>query len=430
MANQKSTIDLTRFVAVGDSITSGYADGALYFEGQQNTYPNLIAQQYKLIHPITFKQPWVNPNSVGIGFLGRSRLVLKPDAISSSIKSVRLSYMADKGDNSVFSTNIYSTAGPFNNMAVPGAKLIHLLFPGYGNPAHGEGNYNSFFTRMASDIETASILSDILKQDPTFFSLYIGNNDVLAYAMCGGTIDSITPLNGNPGTGFNETLRLIVERLTANGAKGILATIPNITTIPFFNTIPYNGLLLTLEEADVLNLIYSHQSLLFDKGYNPFVIEDIIDGKSNIRLIKNNELVLSEIMLDPLKDEFLKGLAPIPKNYILNSLQIETVQETIRHYNLSIQTLAKEKKLALVNLNKLLKNIKPDRTYDSKSLNIIYRQNSVFSLDGMHINALGQAALANEFIKEIYKTYKLKIPRLPIFKFRKKQNVNYMVKHV
>lgn len=430
MTNQKISIDLSRFVALGDSITAGYADGALYYEAQQNTYPNLIAQQYKLIQPIEFTQPLVSPDSVGIGFLGRSRLILKRDVVSSNTPTFRLSYMANQGDQSVFSSNIYHNSGPFNNMAIPGAKLLHLLFSGYGNPQLGEGNYNSFFTRMASNIENTSVLSDALQQDPTFFALYIGNNDVLGYAMRGGTMDSITPLHGKPGEGFESTLEFIIDQLMQNGAQGILATIPNITTIPFFNTIPYNSLVLSKAEADALNITYSKEFIHFNEGSNPYVIEEIVDGKTALRHISKHELILSEIILDPSKKRYLKGLAPVPKHYTLTADQVTDVQTTILHYNEIIQRLAKEKQLALVNLNKLLKNNRPDRYYDSSTLQIVYEQNGVFSLDGMHINALGQAVLANEFIKAIHKTYKFKIPRLPIFKFRKKQNMNQIVKPV
>jgi hypothetical protein len=40
-------VDLTRYVAIGNSLTAGYADNALYLEGQQNAYPAILAQQFK-----------------------------------------------------------------------------------------------------------------------------------------------------------------------------------------------------------------------------------------------------------------------------------------------------------------------------------------------------------------------------------------------
>lgn len=418
MTNQKSTIDLTRFVSIGDSITAGYADGALYYEGQLNTYPNLIAQQFNLISPISFKQALVDKQSVGVGFSGRSRLILKPHPTNPDSKSMVLGYLSETCDSNIFRNNSYISSGPFNNMAVPGAKAIHLMYPGYGNPEAGEGNYNVFFTRMASNPQKASILSDAMAMNPGFFTLFIGNNDVLAFAMSGGTMDAITPVEGPPGVGFRETLNYITETLTQSGAKGILATIPNLISIPFFNTIPYNGLFLNHMDADHLTARYN--GMLFNAGNNPYVIEEFINNQPVVRQLIKGELILSEILLDPLKDTYLSGSAPIPEKYTLTAAQVALIEHTVDQYNHSIKTIAEEKKLGLVNLNRLLKNTKSERYFDPRTRNIHYKQTGAFSLDGIHINSLGQSLLANEFIKAIQKNYGLKIPRVPIFKFRKK----------
>lgn len=45
----KGSADFTRYVALGNSLTSGYRDGALYIDGQNESYPLMIAQQMKLV---------------------------------------------------------------------------------------------------------------------------------------------------------------------------------------------------------------------------------------------------------------------------------------------------------------------------------------------------------------------------------------------
>ena len=419
MPNHPSTLDLSRFVAIGDSITAGYADGALHYSGQLTTYANLIAKQCRTA---LFNQPLTNPQSVGIGFSGRSRLVLTSGKNPEGKKFSVLSYEAQNGDLKMFSENIYATQGPFHNMAVPGAKTGHLIYPGYGNPDTGAGNYNPFFTRMASDPVKTSVLADIMALDPTFFTLFIGNNDVLAYAMSGGTTDAITPVKSKAGEDFSETHRYIVEMLTAKGAKGILATLPDLMSIPFFNTIPYNGLSLNKKEAELLTGIYRSDALNFKPGKsNPFVIEDRVQGKAVIRKAESEDLILCEIMSDNQREEYLKGFAPIPKKYTLTRSQALSIEEAVGQYNTAIQALAKEKNLGCVNINHLLKHLKADRAYIPETRSIYYKETGVFSLDGIHINALGQALLANEFIKTIHRTYDLKLSRVPLVKFRKKQ---------
>ena len=50
-------VDFTTYVAVGNSLTAGFSDGGLYLEGQQNSYPNLLAQQFKFVGGGDFAQP-------------------------------------------------------------------------------------------------------------------------------------------------------------------------------------------------------------------------------------------------------------------------------------------------------------------------------------------------------------------------------------
>jgi hypothetical protein len=42
------TADFSKYVALGDSFAAGYSDGALFKKGQENSYPNLLAQQFAL----------------------------------------------------------------------------------------------------------------------------------------------------------------------------------------------------------------------------------------------------------------------------------------------------------------------------------------------------------------------------------------------
>jgi hypothetical protein len=61
-------------------------------------------------------------------------------------------------------------------MGVPGAKS-HLLAPGYGNKANMAKNCKSLFCKICIQC-CNSVIADFVSQKPTFFSLWIGNNDV------------------------------------------------------------------------------------------------------------------------------------------------------------------------------------------------------------------------------------------------------------
>jgi lysophospholipase L1-like esterase len=414
--SDKNHIDVSRYVAFGDSITAGYADGALYFEGQKNSYAGILAQQFTLIGGGDYRQALMEENSVGVDQMGHSRLILKKNP--KQLNDFILSYQTARGDVEALSHNVYKKQGPFNSMGVPGAKLITSVIPGYGNSEHGAGNYNPFFTRLASDPAKASMVSDALQNNPTFFSLFIGNNDCLAYALSGGTTDAISPLNGPVGKGFEQSIKYLVNALTEKNAKGVIANLPDIHHIPYFNAIPYNGLVLDTDAATLLNKKYCNIDVRFYEGSNPFLIEDPTANASGIRLLEKGELVLLDVLLEEDNFSYLQAKRPIPRKYILNLVDVLKIHTAINKYNQVIKSIAQEKKLAFVDIHSLIKIAKPDRFYNSTSLNLDYEKRGIFSLDGLHPNFFGQAIIANQFIKAINLTYQSNIPFVNILRYK------------
>lgn len=414
---EKGSLDVSKYVAVGNSITAGYADNALYYEGQQVSYANLLADQFKQIGGGEFRQPLVSPSSVGVGSTGGPRLLLsyKTDCLGASSLSPVPS--ATAGDLSIFATPIYASQGPFQNMGVPGAKAIATVYPGYGNPANGAGKYNPFFFRMASAPASSSILQDAASQNPTFFTLFIGSNDVLLYALSGAAQDSITPTEGTPGVGFNASIDLIVATLTAKGAKGAVANIPDITSLPYFTTAPYNGLALSsADQVAALNNAYKPFGITFQLGANPFIIEDA-NAPGKRRQIQSNEYVLLSIPQDSLKCKQWGSVKPIPNQYVLTNTEINAIKSAVTAYNSKLQSVAASKGLAFVDVNAFLASVEKGITYNGIELSTKFVSGGAFSLDGVHLTPLGNAMLANEFIKSINRTYGATLPLVDASKY-------------
>ncbi|MEX0275365.1 MAG: G-D-S-L family lipolytic protein, partial [Flavobacteriaceae bacterium] len=111
------------------------------------------------------------------------------------------------------------------------------------------GLANPYYARMATSA-TASVMGDVMAQSPTFFSLWIGANDVLGYATSGGTgedhnmtgnLDAAT-YAGNDITHagvFAQVYGGLLQTLTSGGAEGIVANLPNVADAPFFTTVPH-----------------------------------------------------------------------------------------------------------------------------------------------------------------------------------------------
>jgi len=251
--------DFSTFVTLGNSVTAGYADGQLYKSGQENGFANLLARQMQVPQ---FNIPWVSDD---VGVLGPHFVLgMATDCLGQTSLGPVLQNATPDPSNLL---NIYATQGPFHNMGVPGIRAIHMGIPGYGA-------LNPYFGRMASG-PMASVIGDAMALNPTFFTIWLGNNDVLMYALSGGNDANLPNMGISDANLFQAAMTFILDTLTSNGAKGVVANIPDITGIPFFNTIPYNGLVLDQATADLLNAAYqAAPHVHFQAGPNPFVIVD------------------------------------------------------------------------------------------------------------------------------------------------------------
>ncbi|MFV5687225.1 G-D-S-L family lipolytic protein [Flavobacterium sp. ZT3R25] len=236
------TASFTKYVALGDSFAAGYSDGALFKKGQEGSYVTILSQQFAAAGGGEFKTPFTSDNVGGL-LLG-----------GNVIAAVRLYFngTAPVPVSGTPTTEVTTKiTGPFNNLGVPGAKSYHLVASGYGNVAGvASGAANPYFARFATASGT-TVLADALVQAPTFFSLWIGGNDVLGYATSGGIgVNQTGNLNpatygGNDITDptvFANVYSGLVTNLTTNGAKGVVANLPYVSTLPYFTTVPYNPL--------------------------------------------------------------------------------------------------------------------------------------------------------------------------------------------
>ncbi len=400
------SIDASNYVAFGDAITSGYTNGALYYEGQQNSFSNLLAQQLKLVGGGDFKTPNVSQNSIGIGNLNNAPSVLNYRTDCKGVQSLGPVKTATIGDLAIFADNLYPLQGAFNNYGIFGLKVIDAEVNGYLNP---------FYKRMASS-NTSSVLQDAVAKNPTFFTVMLGLNDVLNYALKGATADNITPLTGSVGVGFDASINNIITKLTANGAKGCIANIPSLKTLAYFNTIAYNALTLTdTTTISGLNSYYSNlDGTVFYAGNNGFIIEDSDNQFLGFRQAKQGEMILLNVPLDSVKCYKWGSLIPIPDRYSLTLSEINKIETAINQYNGALQYICLTKGLAYVDVNALFGKVKKGIAYNGVSINASFVSGGAFSLDGLTLTPRGNALLANEFIKSINTTYQSKIPEVNV----------------
>jgi hypothetical protein len=468
------TADFSNFVTIGNSLTAGFMDAALYNDGQQNSLGVQIALQLQLAGaPETFNQPDINsvlgfntsvPNPSNGTVLGRFKLDTSIPGPSPTINGDPIAPFS--GDT-----------GSLNNFGVPGVVVGQLLTPETAIP--GSPAFNPFYARFASSPGTSTILGDVVATQPTFFTLWIGKNDVLGYALSGATRDEIltTPEN------FQQQFGAVINTLMTNTqADGIVGTIPPILAIPFFRAVPYNVIELDEQTAAALNQglsgvndaldaivnFFGHpkedaerRKISYSAGNNPVLIvdpdlEDIgskfdqlqaVGGISaeqraalqpyvQSRPMEVNAQTGPELLLlsagsvlgtlaDPENPQSQIGVViPLDPRFHLTSqniIEIETARGTFNAMIEGTVNAANEGgvRLGLYDANSPAGAFADIFGLSDGELGIRikgtllqpdFSPNGVFSTDGVHPNQRGNTILANEFIKEIENSFGASIP--------------------
>ncbi len=396
--------DFSSYVSIGNSLTAGYADGALSRDGQRNSFTKMLSEQFALAGGGSYVIPYM-PAGNGNDGSGATKRILR--YLANCQGTVGVTPVLSAGPAS--SLTSIASSGPFNAMGIPGARAVDALSGAYSG-------LNPFLGRMVQIPGFASILSEALRVNPTFFTLWLGNNDILGFATGGGTgaVDPNFPLPGDLSSVAQVTgaLTVVVDSLTNRGAQGVIANIPDVTSIPYFTTIPWNGVILTQGAADTLNGIYTQLGLthvVWKAGANPFVIEDttVVHPTLRVRHARPNELILLTTPGDSIRCARW-GTDPtkaLKDQYVLDENEVAAIEAHTAQYNAAIANIAATYNIGLVDMNTYMKSFTTGIIYNGLAMNANFISGGAFSLDGIHPNPRGYALVANEFIRVINAKY-------------------------
>lgn len=233
--------DFSNYIAIGNSLTAGLMDGALYTNGQIHAFPAILAGQLELVGGGDFLQP--NVNSVN-GFNAslsdpQQGLILGRTELDTNIPGP----VPTEGEFPIPAFN--GDRLNVNNLGVPGIKVADL----FSSDLQNNNALGLYYSRFATNPGSSTIIQDAVAKNPTFFSLWIGNNDVLGYALSGGLDENMITSQGD----FQNNLGNAIGALVQTGASGVVLNIPPLVTLPFFRAIAYNRIELDQTTADQIN---------------------------------------------------------------------------------------------------------------------------------------------------------------------------------
>jgi lysophospholipase L1-like esterase len=414
LGGKSGDADLSKMVSLGNSLTAGYQNGTLYISASQYAYPYLIA-----------KQSGVEMSGIAISDPGLGgRLEIKSLSPFTLFTNTRT--------GAVMNANY---PAPFQNLGIPGALAYDVLqATNSTNCASGlAGSPNQFFDIILRNgtTGTKTPIQLALEQNPTFITLWIGNNDVLGYATSGG----VSPSAPTPVANFQAIFNGIANAITAAGkqGKGVVANIPSVTAIPFFTTVGPQIALSTpwyqLRSAGVTGLVYQRSgSVAVADSTSLLLGRNLVTlrGSSYAPLLGQptgkyyRDLGISvPAGFDTTKPFGFHPQNPWPNALILDSLEIITTNTAITNFNNIISNFASSVNFGLVDINKLFRDIRQNdltggTAFNGRIFTTTFVTGGLFSLDGVHPTNQGQAIIANEFIKVINSKFNAKFPLVDV----------------
>jgi lysophospholipase L1-like esterase len=371
-------VDFSSYVALGDSLTAGFASGSLMDWYQERSYPAVLAHQggAPVFEMPTISQPGLPAILELVSLLQNGQLqpVIAPAGLIPGQPS------------NAFYTGIY------NNLGIPGATLNDMLFR-TGDIQNIDPANVMFDLILRNGINTA--LEQAIGSQPTFMTVWIGNNDVLPALLAGTPFDGVTmtPVD--------------IFALLYNNAVGALAT----------NT-----------SADIvlINIPYSTETP-FATSLDPFV--DIPGvGRwylvADTGVLTDDDLVLSSAA-DKIAQGFgLPGGPPLPDDldmlsgepgYVLRPDEVEAINAQIDAYNAVIADIGDTYGFPVFDANATMYDIVRGQNlplYGGIELTADFLLGGVFSYDGIHTQSIGSALIADELIQFINAEYGDSIPRV------------------
>jgi len=382
------------YVALGNSLTAGYQSGALTERHQQFSFPALIARQAEVE---TFNQPLLGYPGIGVyttqgaGIAELVSLFNAQGQVDPVIQPVPYASVGYNPGNPYASPAVAALGQPYNNLGVPGSVLADLnIATSSGNAPSGSAFFDIILRNP--NLGNTTVVQQAQLLQPTFITLWIGNNDVLGYATSGGT----SPAAPTDATVFGQLYAQLLDVLlaTPTNPQIVVANIPDVTAIPFFTTIP--GVVVNpetnepvLQDGNVIPLI----------GVNPAT--DLVTLQAASALEAGFGIPQS-----------LGGTGqPLPDAVVLDADEIATAQTAVTAFNNTIASLAADRNIAVVDINGFFNMIAAGGLeLSGQDFTNEFITGGLFSLDGVHPSDVGHAIVANEFIKVINAKYNATVP--------------------
>lgn len=360
------------YVSLGNSLTAGYQSGGINDSTQMQSYAVLFAKAANT----RFAIPALNMPGC-------------PPPIDNFLTQSRVGGGTDMDCNL---RNIGSVTYAINNLAVPGAASIDPV----SLTTNNSNALTTFILGGQSQVFRAAQLN------PTFASMWIGNNDVLPAALSG----ILVPAAG-VSPGLTDTLTFV---------KNYKADINGLTAISSVK----GGVLFAVVDVTNAALLF-HSNLLFfppaKAGFDAAAgTVTAVDPScmSNVALVSFQMAAAIRAGSHPPAITCAPGLPGLAGIFVLDSVEVLKVQHYVQYYNTYIQAKADSIGWAYVDINPILIQLKASGAIPPFPYPVPDTAFGTYvSLDGVHPTVKAHTLIANTMIDSVNAKYGSSIPAIP-----------------
>jgi len=351
----RAQVDLTRYVAIGDSLAAGYSNGSLLERHQATSVPALIARQGGATD---FQQPLISEPG------------LPPELALFSILPVAI---ARKASDPGAPINL-NLPRPYNNLGVPGATALDAL-----ETVDGGGRFYPLILRGFG-----SQAAQAIALNPTFITVWSGDSDVSPAALAGRAIDGVTL---TPVDAFRLSYGELITTLASSGARIVAANIGDPMTIPFVSAIkPY-----VVDPTTQQPVLVNGQTVPLLGPSGPLPADSFVTLNASGLLAQGVGIPAS-----------LGGTGEaLPGDVVLDPGEVAIIRDHLDQDNQAIAQICAQAGVPVVDLHQLYNDVASGLNIGGVRVSSDFLTGGFFSYDGLHPTDLGYALMANQWIATI-----------------------------
>jgi len=359
---------MTRYVAIGTSVSMGWASDGVNVNSQNNAWPKQLAEM------------------AGVGFTipGIAEPGCPPPAASPLISFRRIDGSPATG-STVCSPNVPGVTLPTNDLAVENATAREALNATPETATQGRGPVTSRV--LPSGMTQITAMKSL---NPTFVSVEFGGNEILP-AQVGLLFPGVT---FTPFETFKANYDQIIDNVKATGAAALLVTLrTDLRNFPTIRTGP---------EIAAQRATFAAYNVTVNANCD--ASENFIFVRGKVLTAIATGAAFAAHGLGP----FDLSCANVPGtvDYVLTPADIGFINNLASQMSDEIERLAAENGYATFSLGALYDKSKEDFPFDLEvMLKSDHPYGELISLDGVHASAKGQTVLARTARQAIQQAY-------------------------